>query len=175
MRGRIWPRYWTTFRPSAVSTLLRLNSSRRATRESGMAIRPSSGPRNKRSDSPSSRRLSALRGLFPHASIANLGDHVGALRQSQNIQDQRHPAVSHDGRSRESGDAFELFAQRLDDDFLRVIDFVHHQTELAIVRLQNHHVDVLGFEHFFLNRGQQVNDLRRRWVLHARNSCSACA
>src|SRR5205085_1171819 len=56
----------------------------------------------------------------------------------------------------------ELLAQRLDDDFLRVVDTVHHQSELAIVGLEHDDVDdvagpVLDLEFAVeVNQRQQV-------------------
>ncbi len=35
----------------------------------------------------------------------------------------------------------ELFAERLDDDFFGVDDFIHYQPELPIVRLQHDDID----------------------------------
>ena len=66
----------TAFRPfhAAASEFLQ-----RATRERGMAVRPLSGPRSKRSDSLIVVMGLSLRSLFPHTPIANLGDDVGAL------------------------------------------------------------------------------------------------
>ena len=69
----------------------------------------------------------------PHA--AHFGDHVRHLRDAEHVQDQRHPAVAHDGRPGEAGEPLQLLAQRLYDDFLGVVDLVHHQAELALVGL----------------------------------------
>ena len=63
------------------------------------------------------------------------------LREPEDIQDEGHLAVPHDGRAREAGDSLELLAKRLDDDFLGVVDLVHDEPELSSVRLQHHDVD----------------------------------
>ena len=67
--------------------------------------------------------------------------HTGALRKADHIQDERHFPVAHDAGAGECLDALELLAQRLDDDFFRVVDRVHDETKLAPVSLQNHDID----------------------------------
>ena len=79
--------------------------------------------------------------LFPHTSIADLGNHIGQLGYPENIQDEGHLAVSHDGCAGECGNALELLAQRLDDDFFRVVDVIDDQTKMAVIRLQYDNVD----------------------------------
>ena len=74
--------------------------------------------------------------LFAQRTFADPGDDVGLLGQAQHVQDQGHPAVAHDGRAGKGADALELLLQRLDDDFLGVVDRVHDQAELAVVGLQ---------------------------------------
>jgi hypothetical protein len=53
----------------------------------------------------------------------------GALRESVDIENERHFAIAHDRGAGEGGDALELFAERLDDDFLGVVDLVDHKPE----------------------------------------------
>ena len=60
---------------------------------------------------------------------------VGALRQTQGIENQRHLAVAHDGGAGEGADAFELFAQGLDHNLFGIVDLVDHQAELAVIGL----------------------------------------
>ena len=72
------------------------------------------------------------------------GQHPGTLADAEHIQNQRHPAVAHDRRAGIDGEPFQLLAERLDHDFLRVVDAIHHQTELPVFRLQDHDADRLG-------------------------------
>ena len=71
----------------------------------------------------------------------HFGDNVGVLGQTEHVQDQSDSAIAHDRGPGETGDALELFAQRLDHDFLGIIDFINDQAELASVGLQNDNVD----------------------------------
>ena len=65
------------------------------------------------------------------------------MRQPDHIENQRHVAVSHNRCARKNLEAPQLFAERFDDDFFRVIDLVHDQSKRMIVGLQ--HDDVRGF------------------------------
>src|SRR5262245_9677925 len=68
-------------------------------------------------------------------------NHSGLLSQAKNIQDERDPAIAHDGGTRKNIERLELLLQRLDDDLLRVVDGVHYQAELAVICLENDYVD----------------------------------
>ena len=76
--------------------------------------------------------------------LAGFGQHPGALADAQHVQDERHAAIAHDGRAGIDGEPFQLLAQRLDHDFLGVVDAVHHQAELPVFGLQHHDVDRVG-------------------------------
>ena len=73
--------------------------------------------------------------------LAIFADDVGGLRQAEHVEDQRHAAVAHDRGAGEGFDAFELLAERLDDDLFGVVDFVDDQAELPLVGLQHDDVD----------------------------------
>ena len=87
------------------------------------------------------RLLCGLGRVFRQRAVPHFGDDVGALGQAQHVQDQGHPAVAHDGGAGEGGESLELLAQRLDDDFLGVVDLVHHQAEGLAVGLEHDDVD----------------------------------
>src|ERR1017187_6163796 len=74
--------------------------------------------------------------------LAGLANHLGALRQTQDVQNEGHSSVAHDGCAGVSADPLQLFAQRLDDDLLGIGDLIDHQAKLAAVVL--HHHDVRG-------------------------------
>ncbi len=87
--------------------------------------------------------------LFPaglvfllESGLAGLANHLGALRQTQDVQNEGHSSVAHDGCAGVSADPLQLFAQRLDDDLLGIGDLIDHQAKLATVGL--HHHDVRG-------------------------------
>ena len=79
--------------------------------------------------------------------IVRFVHHVRALRQPHHVQNERNLAVPHDARAGKCLD-LELLSQRFYDDFLRVVDFVHHQPELASVGLQYNNVDRFLFSLF---------------------------
>src|SRR5262249_50850962 len=74
-------------------------------------------------------------------SLAAFADHVGGLREAEHVENQRDAAIAHDRRAREGFYAFELLAERLDDDFFGVVDFVDNETELTLVCLEHDDVD----------------------------------
>ena len=82
----------------------------------------------------------------------DFGDDFRPLGEAQDIKDQSHIAIAHDGGSGEALDPFEVFAQGLDDNLLRVIDPIHHQPELPAVRLQYDDIDHVGVRGFRVPR-----------------------
>ena len=126
-----------------------------------MAIRPSSGPRRRSERFP----IVVPGARFPCSSPTDrsrsLGNHhIGQLGQPEDIQDERHLTVSSDGRSRERGNALELFTQRLDHDFFCVVDVIDDRAKMAVVGLQNDDVDGMVFCHLVFDSGQEGDDLR---------------
>ena len=87
-----------------------------------------------------------LRLLFHRCArlLPEFGHHPGTLADTEHVQDEGHPAIAHDRRARVHGEPFQLLSQRLDHDFLGVVDTVHYQAELPVFRLQHHHADGLG-------------------------------
>ena len=71
------------------------------------------------------------------------------LRDSQHVENQRDSAVAHDGRAGKGADAFEMFAQRFDDDFFGVVDVVDDETKLPFVCLQDDDVHRVCFGRIF--------------------------
>ena len=63
---------------------------------------------------------------------------------SQHIQNQSDPAVPHDGGTGINSKSLQLLTYRFHDNFLRVVDAVHHQTELPVFRLQHHQAHRVG-------------------------------
>src|SRR6516162_9087874 len=61
---------------------------------------------------------------------------MGPLGQPEHIEDQGDLAISHDGRTGEQADPLELFLQRLDDDFLGVVDLVDDEAKLPFICLK---------------------------------------
>src|ERR1035438_1331971 len=61
--------------------------------------------------------------------IAGFGQHPGTLADAEHVEDEGHAAVAHDGRAGVHGEPFQLLAQRLDHDFLGVVDSVYHRSE----------------------------------------------
>ena len=131
-------RYCTTWHPPACSIESGGNSSSRATRESGTA---------RRSKEPASKQQQPL--LFdPRLSLlfrrgarllAGFGQHAGALADAEHVQDQGDTAVAHDGCAGVTVEPFQLLAQRLDHDFLGVVDAVYDQAELPVFGLKDDH------------------------------------
>jgi hypothetical protein len=76
--------------------------------------------------------------------IVAVAQDAGLLGDAQHVQDQRHPPVAHDGRPREHRNVLQHLIQRLDDDFLGVVDLIDHQAELVLAGLQHHDVDDAG-------------------------------
>ncbi len=103
-------------------------------------MRESPRPANRRKVCLSVPAADSL-GFFSHGAVASFADHIGPLRQAQHIQDERYFAVAHDARSGKSLDRFELLAQRLNHDFLGVVDLIDDQPELPVISLQDHDVD----------------------------------
>ncbi len=73
-----------------------------------------------------------------------LGQNSGALADAEHIEDEGHAAVAHDRRARILREPFQLLAERLDHDLLRIVDAVDHKPKLAIFGLQNHNAEGLG-------------------------------
>ena len=190
MSGRIWPRYWTTSRLGGALDRVGAGTPR--------AGRPS------RAGSPCGRvaptreqqqrllRVAALGGvrrvLSTIARSRDLGDDAGALREAEHVEDQRDPAVAHDGGAGEGRDALELLAERLDDDLLGVVDAVDDQAELPVVGLQHDDVDdvvaprrragsTLPSSRFEVDERQQVaaQPVDRRAVDASRCRAPACS
>ena len=67
------------------------------------------------------------------------------LRDAGHVQNQHHVPIAKNGGAGIERTMSEQFSQRLDHDFLRIVDPVHRQTETALARLEN----------------DQVNDRRR--------------
>ena len=76
--------------------------------------------------------------------LAGFGQHSGALADAEHVEDEGHAAIAHDGRAGVHGEPFQLLAQRLDHDFLGVVDAVYHQPKLPVFGLQDYDVDRLG-------------------------------
>ena len=76
--------------------------------------------------------------------LAGFGQHPGALADAEHVEDEGHAAIAHDRRAGIHGEPFQLLAERLDHDLLGVVDAVDHQSELAVLGLQNHDADRLG-------------------------------
>jgi hypothetical protein len=64
----------------------------------------------------------------------------GGPRQAQRIENHAHAPVAENGRARQNTSALEDVRDRLDDDFLGIVDLVHHQTERAAVHAHHHDV-----------------------------------
>ena len=79
----------------------------------------------------------------------------------QDIQDEGHLTISHDGRSCESGNGLELLAQGLDNDFFCVVDVIDDQAKVPVICLQNDNIDSIEFCHLAIEAGQEGSDLRR--------------
>ena len=88
------------------------------------------------------------------------GHHVRHLRDAEHVQDQRHFAIAHDGGPGKAGQPLQLLAQRLYDNFLGVVDLVHHQAELAVVGLQHHDIDDLRALPSVAEAGRRSSRLR---------------
>ncbi len=82
--------------------------------------------------------------LLGQRPLARAGDDLGLLGEAQDVEDQGHLAVAHDGGAGEDADALELLLKRLDHDLLGVVDRVHDQPELAVVGLEDDDVDHAG-------------------------------
>ncbi len=87
-----------------------------------------------------------LRLLFRRGArlLTGFGQYAGTLADTEHVQDEGHAAVAHDGRAGVHGEPFQLLTQGLDYDFLGVVDAVHHQPELPVLRLKDHHADRFG-------------------------------
>ena len=68
--------------------------------------------------------------------ILGLRHRVGPLCDTHHVQNQRDPAVTHDAGAGERLYPLDLLAQRLDYDFLGIVDFIHDQSERLTIRLQ---------------------------------------
>ena len=55
------------------------------------------------------------------------------------IQNQDHGTVTHDGGSGNALEIAQIRAQRLDDDFLAFQELIHHQTQAALIVVNDHH------------------------------------
>ena len=118
------------------------NSSRRATSDSGMAMRLSrAAPGTGAAPASRRRRARAVARAVDQVAVAHLGDHVRALGDAQHVEDEGDAAVAHDGGAGERGERLELLAERLDDDLLGVAHPVDDEAELAVVGLQHDDVD----------------------------------
>src|SRR5207302_1914647 len=89
---------------------------------------------------------------------APVRQNAGALADTQDIQDEGHASIAHDGGSGIYGQPLELFAERLDYDFLGVADAVDDQAELAILSLENDNIDGVGFGVLQVQRVVQISD-----------------
>ena len=99
--------------------------------------------------------------FFAQNALPSLAQQVGALRQAEHVQNQRHFAVSHDGGPGVDGDVFQVLAERLDDDLFGVVDFVHHQPELPAIGFEHHDVDRLALLDFPFHLRQQLDNFPR--------------
>jgi hypothetical protein len=81
------------------------------------------------------------------------------LRQPEHVQNQRHFAVSHDGRSGIDADAFQVLAERLDHNLFGVVDFVDHQPELPPIGFEHNDVHAAHVE---LPRRPEPDAVERR-------------
>jgi hypothetical protein len=87
-----------------------------------------------------------LRFLFGRRArlLMEFGYHPGALADTEDIEDEGDAAIAHNGGAGVDSEPLQLFTQGLHHDFLSVVDAVHHQSELAVFRLQDHYADGLG-------------------------------
>src|SRR6266852_8490300 len=81
--------------------------------------------------------------FFGQRTVADSGKDTGALRQPDDIQDERDPAISHDGGAGKYLDPLQLFAQWFDYNFLGIIDLIDDEAKQVIVRLEHNNVDGL--------------------------------
>ena len=73
--------------------------------------------------------------------VARLDENAGLLSDPDDVEDQGYAPIAHDCGSRIDGQPFQLFSQRFDDNLLRIVDAVDNQTELTVLRLQDHDID----------------------------------
>ena len=66
------------------------------------------------------------------------------LRESDDIEDENNPAISHDGGSAIGVDALQVVTQGLHDNFLSIENVVHDESESPRVGLQDNNVGYLG-------------------------------
>ncbi len=82
-----------------------------------------------------------FRSFAGHAAVAGFRDHAGTLRQPEHVQNERYFAVSHDARAGKCSYRLKLLAQRLDHNFLGIVDLIDDQSEPPVVGSQHHDVD----------------------------------
>src|ERR1700722_8758211 len=81
------------------------------------------------------------------------------MADSWNIQDKRHLSVAHNRRSGVTRQSLQLFAQRLDHNFLGVVYTIYYQAELSMLRLQNDDVaNVAGITRAELQNFVQISN-----------------
>jgi hypothetical protein len=78
--------------------------------------------------------------VFCFRARARFANDASALRHAHDVQNQRHSAIAHDAGTRKRLYPFDLFAQRLHDDFFGIIDLVNDKTKRTPIRLQNNDV-----------------------------------
>ena len=139
--GMICPRYCTTCASPAHSTISGLNSSSRATSERSIAMRPSA---------PHWNSNIVWRSPVVEATCRSLSLSARSRLSLTTLEVCATPSTSRISATRPSPmivapakrlDALELLAERLDDDFLGVVDLVDDQAELALVGLEHDDVD----------------------------------
>src|SRR6266849_8382863 len=73
--------------------------------------------------------------------LAGVGNHPGPLRQAEDVQNESDFSVSHDAGAGKGLDRLELLTKGFDDNFLRIVDLIHYQPELALICLQHNDLD----------------------------------
>ena len=61
--------------------------------------------------------------------------HMRLLSDAEHVQNQRHCSVAHDRGTRISRQRFQMQAQWLHHDFLRIVDMIDNEAELAVFSL----------------------------------------
>ena len=88
---------------------------------------------------------------FNARGVMNFGNNVTLLCNAQNIENQCDVTISHDGCTRKDCNTLKLLAEWLNNNFLRVGDFVDHESELPVICLKNNNVESIllrAFENF---------------------------
>ena len=90
-----------------------------------------------------------FRGPCSRRMVAPFAHDIGSLRHAHHVQNQRHPAITHNAGAGEGLDSLKLLAQRLDYDFFGIVDLVDDEPERAPIRLQDDDIDRSDASSFF--------------------------